>query len=294
MNEKEKHIIEIGMKLFAEQGYYKTSIQDIATSAGISKGAFYLHFSSKETFMVCSIQHFHDKIVRKIKSVNHKSCTPKECLAKQITEITKYIYQYRDFIIMHLREDFLIGEHTEKLFHEMRIENVKWLKTSIYDIYGADIEGYLMDLVIQLDGLMKSYFHWIVIDKIQIDTVRFGTFIVDRMDDLCASMTEQKTQPIVISENLPETYQDLILQSEKSEQLNEILTEMNGKITRLQLDSDTKKRLFEVVQMIANKTAEQTYETITIQGLLAHFNHIPELQEQCKSIAKLLDVKRLI
>ncbi|MFC4767625.1 TetR/AcrR family transcriptional regulator [Effusibacillus consociatus] len=41
-------LMEASLKIFAEKGYDKASIDDIAKEAGYTKGTFYLHFSSKE------------------------------------------------------------------------------------------------------------------------------------------------------------------------------------------------------------------------------------------------------
>lgn len=41
-------ILSVSAKLFLEKGYDKTSMQDIAKTAGISKGAIYHHFQSKD------------------------------------------------------------------------------------------------------------------------------------------------------------------------------------------------------------------------------------------------------
>lgn len=41
-------IEEAARKLFATRGFVETTIDDIATKAGVAKGAFYHHFSSKE------------------------------------------------------------------------------------------------------------------------------------------------------------------------------------------------------------------------------------------------------
>jgi len=55
MNKREKQkeetvadILRISEELFHEQGYEKTTIQDIAEQCGLSKGALYHHFRSKE------------------------------------------------------------------------------------------------------------------------------------------------------------------------------------------------------------------------------------------------------
>ncbi len=46
--ERETRILDAAERLITRYGYNKTTISDIAHEAGISKGAVYLHFSSKE------------------------------------------------------------------------------------------------------------------------------------------------------------------------------------------------------------------------------------------------------
>lgn len=46
-----RRILEISSKLFYEKGYEKTSIQDIVNALGMSKGAVYHHFKSKEEIL---------------------------------------------------------------------------------------------------------------------------------------------------------------------------------------------------------------------------------------------------
>lgn len=41
-------IIQVSLQLFSEKGYEKTTIQDIVNALGMSKGAIYHHFKSKE------------------------------------------------------------------------------------------------------------------------------------------------------------------------------------------------------------------------------------------------------
>lgn len=44
-------ILDISLRLFSEKGYEKTTMQDIVTALGMSKGAIYHHFKSKEELM---------------------------------------------------------------------------------------------------------------------------------------------------------------------------------------------------------------------------------------------------
>jgi AcrR family transcriptional regulator len=47
--EAKKRILQKAMKLFAENGYHATTMDGIAKAVGVSKGALYLYFDSKET-----------------------------------------------------------------------------------------------------------------------------------------------------------------------------------------------------------------------------------------------------
>ncbi len=68
MNKREKQkeetvadILRISEELFHEQGYEKTTIQDIADHCGLSKGALYHHFRSKEEVLerICCNQYIY-------------------------------------------------------------------------------------------------------------------------------------------------------------------------------------------------------------------------------------------
>lgn len=51
-------IQEIAVQLFAEQGYDKTSLREIADQLGVTKAALYYHFKSKEEIVVATVQDF--------------------------------------------------------------------------------------------------------------------------------------------------------------------------------------------------------------------------------------------
>ena len=47
--ETRSHILDVAGELFAQRGYDATSVADICASAGVTKGAFYHHFASKQS-----------------------------------------------------------------------------------------------------------------------------------------------------------------------------------------------------------------------------------------------------
>ncbi|BDH46791.1 DNA-binding transcriptional repressor AcrR [Salmonella enterica subsp. enterica serovar Choleraesuis] len=45
--ETRRHLLDVALKLFSEQGVSATSLSDIATAAGVTRGAIYWHFKNK-------------------------------------------------------------------------------------------------------------------------------------------------------------------------------------------------------------------------------------------------------
>jgi len=54
-------IIEQALKLFSERGYHHTRMTDIANDLGVSKGAIYQYFESKEQLFIEAIKHHGEK-----------------------------------------------------------------------------------------------------------------------------------------------------------------------------------------------------------------------------------------
>jgi AcrR family transcriptional regulator len=69
---KKQLLIEKALELFAKQGIEATSVQQITDLCGISKGAFYLSFKSKEELIVAMVNQFILRITSEIDySVRH-------------------------------------------------------------------------------------------------------------------------------------------------------------------------------------------------------------------------------
>jgi AcrR family transcriptional regulator len=53
---RQTHVLETALAVFARHGFSKTSIEDIAKAAGISRQGIYLHFKNKDEIFSASIQ----------------------------------------------------------------------------------------------------------------------------------------------------------------------------------------------------------------------------------------------
>jgi AcrR family transcriptional regulator len=67
-----EEIISICTKVFWANGYYNTSIDDLAKSSGLSKALFYHHFQSKENLMIESIKQAHTFFNENVFSIFYK------------------------------------------------------------------------------------------------------------------------------------------------------------------------------------------------------------------------------
>ncbi|MGH2808827.1 MAG: TetR family transcriptional regulator [Actinomycetota bacterium] len=60
------HLLEVATRLFAERGYDGTSIETVLKEAGVSRGALYHHFASKESLFEAVYELAQDRVAREI------------------------------------------------------------------------------------------------------------------------------------------------------------------------------------------------------------------------------------
>src|SRR3954464_14550330 len=56
MGDTRQEILDVALVLFAEQGYDKTSLREIAEHIGVTKAALYYHFPSKEDILLALVE----------------------------------------------------------------------------------------------------------------------------------------------------------------------------------------------------------------------------------------------
>lgn len=90
--EKKEEIVKVACKLFAEHGYYNTTIPDIAEAMGMSVGNLYNYFKSKEELAKYIMQYASSLIGKEIRKINEMEISTKEkiyLLTKRFFEIAE-------------------------------------------------------------------------------------------------------------------------------------------------------------------------------------------------------------
>ncbi|MGH8746805.1 MAG: TetR/AcrR family transcriptional regulator [Burkholderiales bacterium] len=91
------------VKLFSAQGYYTTTIQEIAREAGVSTELVYQYFRDKDDVLLLALMlvldNYEQEIPRQVKSIEH----PVERLCKAIRTYCAIVDRWRDATLLTYR-----------------------------------------------------------------------------------------------------------------------------------------------------------------------------------------------
>jgi AcrR family transcriptional regulator len=281
MKEKEKLIIDVAMKLFSEKGFDATSIQEIVDEAGISKGAFYLYFKSKEALLIEIFKYFYHKRKKKIEEICKRNLSPREKFMEYLVCNYTEISKYKEFLIMQTREQAIpINESIAKLIHKMYVETKQFYKLSLMDIYGKRIEPFIGDLIIILHGIFHSYMHWTLFQKKKIDYYKLATFILQRMDDLVKGLLKSGEEAIIPFEELE---QGPLHISQLTKKLHK--KDLLRQIRKIKKQHSHSSDLYITLDVLEEEISNEKPRIPVIQGMLSNLKDIEDtlpLQMQIK------------
>jgi len=82
--DRRKKVLEIALDEFASKGYSATSINDIARNAGVSIGAMYSYFASKEDLFLAIVNEGHFLMVDILTQIGETSVDIFDCIQKML------------------------------------------------------------------------------------------------------------------------------------------------------------------------------------------------------------------
>ena len=86
--ERRNQILEAAMAVFARQGFEQARMDDIAQEVGLSKGALYLYFKSKDAIISAILQFFFSRAMKKLQGFLESEEPPS--VREQLLRLNQY------------------------------------------------------------------------------------------------------------------------------------------------------------------------------------------------------------
>jgi AcrR family transcriptional regulator len=102
-------LTEAAMALFAERGYAKTTVEDIAARAGLTERTFFNHFSDKREVLFAGSEQFVQQIVDAVRSAP-RSASPLDAVVSAYESTSDFFERRRAFA---RKRSALIAAHPE-------------------------------------------------------------------------------------------------------------------------------------------------------------------------------------
>lgn len=267
---KKQLIMDKALELFAKQGFESTSVQQITEHCGISKGAFYLSFKSKDELILALIDHFMMQITTDIDYIV-RNTNKKQLLYEFYKATYRFFHQHSDFARIFMKEQTqTFNQDLFKKMHEYDLHHGKVILTLIERLYGDSVEETKYDLVYSIKGFMKMYAEILLFNSVNVDFDLLTQSLVEKTNLLAKHVTI----PFVSRENhnMLECTKNEVTQEELLEILQQRIAEMDESI-----EKDSLILLEEHLQ-------KPTYSPAIVNGLIGNIRNHPH----CKWIAYLL------
>ncbi|BCJ85443.1 TetR/AcrR family transcriptional regulator [Effusibacillus dendaii] len=88
------NLLQVAVGLFEEKGYARTSVQDIVSAAGVTKGAFYHYFTGKEDVLMALHEQYINGLLAKSTAVTDSTMHPTEKLSRLMEILLGEIAHY--------------------------------------------------------------------------------------------------------------------------------------------------------------------------------------------------------
>lgn len=97
-------LLEAARRLFAEQGFHATTVEDIAAAAGVAKGTVYLYYKSKHDVYWAALERGITELLHEIQTRLEAEASPEDKVRAFIAIKIRYFEMNRDFFRIYFSE----------------------------------------------------------------------------------------------------------------------------------------------------------------------------------------------
>ncbi|WP_208590759.1 TetR/AcrR family transcriptional regulator [Gracilibacillus suaedae] len=276
MDNKKQRMIEVSLKLFSEKGFHSTSIQEIAEKSNVSKGAFYLHFESKDDLFVEIIKYYSETVLQKLSNIQPESSDPFNQFTKQISAFLQLFKEHKEYLMIHFRDNIHLGDKKDELILNLLKQSYDWIEDRLINIYGEELKPYIVDVIIQTDAMMSGYPKWIAIHDIAFDPDQLAAYITKNIDILVQDILIRSDPPVF-------QYQDLKRFKQSNDQsFQAVIEQIKGQIT--ELERGERQQITEALHVLEEEWQKPEPKQIIIQSMIEHLESYATIKPIVQSL----------
>lgn len=136
---RREQIVAAAIELFSEQGYYRTSIQDIARKAGVSIGLIYQYAPTKEDVLLLSLltvlESYREEIPQSVKPTD----APLEALWSTLATYCRIIDRRRSATVLAYRSTKSLPSAQREHIKQLEIETNEYVAERLRDCIDAGL-----------------------------------------------------------------------------------------------------------------------------------------------------------
>ncbi len=274
--DKKNIIIESATKLFALKGFASTSIREIVEESGISKGAFYLYFKSKDELLIAILESNFQKIESEVFLYENNNLNPQEKFNLQLTMLFNMIMEHKEMVVMLSREQTLpFKDEIKKMVYEQQIKTQEFFQKSLSSIYGQKIKNHLWDLSLMLEGLFQPFLMFMVFDEKALQVEDLSKYLLRRIDSLVDDLISDK--PLLSEEKITSMI-------ERIKDANNVESTINQMKKELKVIKN-KEDLIVSIDVLNEEVSKGNPRIPVISGMLLNLKQESSLEKYCYIIA---------
>ena len=275
---KKQLIMEKALELFSEQGFEATSVQQITERCGISKGAFYLSFKTKEELLICMVEYYLQQFVTDIDQVVRSSLSKDIILVEFYKSVFQAFKKNAASARVFFNEKVLLAKN--ELFQKIMAYDADISKSIIYmleQLYQDELHETKYDVIYCIKGFMKSYSELFIFSDIPLDL------------ELLAKSLAEKTEIIARHTTIPFITEELIQLTAKPCN-EEVSQESLLELIEQHLDGLEESIERESLELLKVQVENTTYSKPILKGLIENIRLQPDHRWVGYVIAKYFNI----
>jgi AcrR family transcriptional regulator len=139
VHRRREQIVEAAVDLFSKQGYYRTTMQEIARKAGVSIGLIYQYAQTKDDVLLLSLMSVMELYKREIPQQSVESDDPLESLRSSLATYCRVIDRNRDAAVLAYRSTMSLPKEQREFIKRAEVDTNELIARHLRDCIGAGL-----------------------------------------------------------------------------------------------------------------------------------------------------------